>query len=496
MMTSTILLILLTVAAPPQAPDCKEWHECQKLALEAAERQDYNAFHDLSWRALQTGPKNDPALMTMLARAQSLSGRPHDALVMLQRLASMGVNTDAETSDDFRFVRALPAWAEFEAKLKGLPPPPKPAAAAPTASPTTPAPTTPPSTTPTPAPATKPADAPAAAKRGRATGKPSKEELAKAEAAKPEATKPETAKPDTTKADATTTPEPSKAEPAPAETKPPAPRNGNLMFSAPGLTAVGFGYDAVSGRFIVGDRKDRRLLVVGERSGRLASLAGVDAGFDEVSAFEIDSVEGDLWVTSASSQSRTSTLHKLQLISGRVLTSIALPAGEGPSRFADVAVTPQNILVLDSDGRRIYRVAKKGRTLDLVARIAVPDSTSIAPGTEGIAYAAYDQGILRLDTGTRAMTVVEPAADVDLSGVRWIRWHRGSLVAIQGSPAGPFRLLRIRLDDTGRRARSMDVLDANVTLAGPNSAALTGNVVYYLAPAAGDQVEVKKLTLK
>jgi outer membrane biosynthesis protein TonB len=488
MMTSTILLILLTVAAPPQAPECKEWHECQKLALEAAERQDYNAFHDLSWRALQTGPKNDPTLMTMLARAQSLSGRPHDALVMLQRLASMGVNTDAETNDDFRFVRALPAWADFEARLKGLPPPPKPAPAAP------PGTTTP--TTPTPATA-KPADPPATAKRGRAAGKPSKEELAKPDAAKPEATKPETAKPEATKAEVPTTPEPSKAESTPAaETKPAAPRTGNLMFSAPGLTAVGFGYDAVSGRFIVGDRKDRRLLVVGERSGRLASLAGVDAGFDEVSAFEIDSVEGDLWVTSASSQSRTSTLHKLQLISGRVLTSIALPAGEGPSRFADVAVTPQNILVLDSEGRRVYRVAKKGRTLDLVARIAVPDSTSIAPGAEGIAYAAYDQGIIRLDTATRAMTVVEPAADVDLSGVRWIRWHRGSLVAIQGSPAGPFKLLRIRLDDAGRRARGMDVLDSNVTLAGPNSAAVTGNVVYYLAPATGDQVEVKKLTLK
>ena len=55
--------------------------------------------------------------MLMLARAQSLSGRPHDALVMLQRLAAMGVATDAATNDDFRFVRALPAWAEFEAKI-------------------------------------------------------------------------------------------------------------------------------------------------------------------------------------------------------------------------------------------------------------------------------------------------------------------------------------------------------------------------------------------
>lgn len=475
-MTSTILLVL-TLAAPVQSADCKEWHECQKMALEAAERQDYNAFHDLSWRALQTGPKNDPSLMLMLARAQSLSGRPHDALVMLQRLVAMGVATDVETNDDFRFVRALPAWADFEAKLKGLPPPDKPV------------PTTPSTTPPAPAPSTaaKPADAPAAAKRDKSVRKGSKEEPPKPEPPKPEPPKPELPKE-----------EPSMAEPpktADAKSAS-AARTGRLVFSAPGLTAVGLGYDAVSGRFIVGDRKDRRLLVVGERSGRLASLAGVDAGFDEVSAFEIDAAEGDLWVTSASSQSRTSTLHKLQLISGRVLTSIALPAAEGPSRFTDVAVTPQNILVLDAEGRRLYRVAKKGRALDLLAHIAVPDCTSIAPGPEGIAYASYDRGIIRVDLTTRALTVVEAAADVDLAGVRWIRWHRGSLVAIQGGTSGPFRLLRVRLDDAGRRVRAVDVLDGNVTLAGPTSAAVTGNVVYYLSPAADDQVEVRKLTLK
>ena len=470
-MTSTILLVL-ALAAPVQSADCKEWRECQKMALEAAERQDYNAFHDLSWRALQTGPKNDPSLMLMLARAQSLSGRPHDALVMLQRLVAMGVATDVETNDDFRFVRALPAWADFEAKLKGLPPPDKPV------------PTTPSTTAPAPAPSTaaKPADAPAAAKRDKSARKGSKEDPPKPEPPKPEPPKEE----------------PSAAEPpkAAGARSASAARTGPLVFSAPGLTAVGLGYDAVSGRFIVGDRKDRRLLVVGERSGRLASLAGVDAGFDEVSAFEIDAAEGDLWVTSASSQSRTSTLHKLQLISGRVLTSIALPAAEGPSRFSDVAVTPQNILVLDAEGRRVYRVAKKGRALDLVAHIAVPDCTSIAPGQEGIAYASYDRGIIRVDLATRALTVVEAAGDVDLAGVRWIRWHRGSLVAIQGGTSGPFRLLRVRLDDAGRRVRAVDVLDGNVTLAGPTSAAVTGNVVYYLSPAADDQVEVRKLTLK
>ena len=450
-----ILALSTTVWTEPpvSAQDCREWQECRQLALAAAERQDYNAFHDLAWRALQAGPKNDPALMTMVARAQSLSGRPHDALVMLLRLAAMGVATDAATSDDFRFVRALPGWPELEARIGGTPLPEK--------SPVSPAPK-----------AVSPAPNPPPAK-----------------------TTPDTAAPEAGKADPKKDEKPARVEATDPKAKSAVRAAARLIFAAPGLAAVGLAYDAVSGRFIVGDSKDRRLLVVGERSGRLASLAGVDAGFDEVSAFEIDSVEGDLWVVSTSGQSRSSTLHKLQLISGRVLTSIPLSTDEGPGRFSDVAVTPQNILVLDGEGRRVYRVAKKGRTLEMVAQLAAPDCSSLAPASDGVAYAAYDRGILRLDLATRATTVVDTPGQTSLTGLHWIRWHRGSLIAIQGI-GGSFRLLRLRLDDLGRHVRTVDVLDGNVALAGPTSATLSGGVVYYLSPSGDDQVEVKKLPLK
>jgi hypothetical protein len=460
MHTLTFLMIALLSAAAWAAPsgrpqECREWQDCRQQALDAAARQDFNAFHDLAWRTLQAGPKNDAANMTMLARAQSLSGRPGDALVMLQRLASMGVVTDAATSEDFARVRALPAWAEFEARINGLPAPEKTAA---------------------PPAATVPAKA-----------APEAISASKTEPAAPESRKPEPAKPAAPTVD------------VPLDAKAKARASSPLIFPAAGLAAVGLAYDAVSGRFIVGDSKDRRLLVVGERSGRLASLAGIDAGFDEVSAFEIDAVEGDLWVVSTSSQSRSSTLHKLQLISGRVLASIALPADEGPGRFTDVAVTPQNILVLDGEGRRVYRVAKKGRSLEMVARLGAPACSSLAPAADGFAYVAFDRGLLRVDLTTRVMTVVEPAQKVatsSLEGLRWIRWYRGSLVAIQADPGGAFRLLRIRFDDSGRRARAVDVLDGNIALTAPTSATLSGNLVYYLSPAADGQVEVRKLTLK
>src|SRR4051812_13290213 len=115
-----VVIALAVQDSHPARTDCQEWHECRELALDAAARQDYERFHDLAWRTVQVGPKNDPALMYQLARAQSLSGRPGDALIMLQRLARMGTKTDAATNDDFRRVRALPEWAEFESAAGGL----------------------------------------------------------------------------------------------------------------------------------------------------------------------------------------------------------------------------------------------------------------------------------------------------------------------------------------------------------------------------------------
>jgi hypothetical protein len=118
------LLAFLTVAPTVSAgmapqTECSDWRACRELALAAADRRDYSAFHDLAWRAVQTGPRNDSSLLYLLARAQALSGRLHDALVMIERIAPNPLASEALTDKAFEEVRQLPAWVDVETRLKG-----------------------------------------------------------------------------------------------------------------------------------------------------------------------------------------------------------------------------------------------------------------------------------------------------------------------------------------------------------------------------------------
>ena len=455
-------VLSISIQDPSSRPECKEWHECRQLALDAASRQDYETFHDLAWRAVQTGPRNDPALMYLLARAQSLSGRPADALVMLQRLAQMGTKTDAATNDDFRRVRALPGWAEFDASA---------------------------------APASETQPSPAAS-----TVQP------------PAAVQPESSVRD---ASAGAMPPPA-ASARPLDTAPKAvePRASaavalpieSIRFTASSSTPAGIAYDAVSRRFIVGDRAGSKLTVVDEFSQHVANLASAQtAGFGTLAAFEIDPRQGNLWVVSgkasppgATSSNETppvhTTLHKLQLVSGRVLQSFILPEHFGAARFTDVAVTSDStVLVLDAAGQRIFRLRAKASDLEVAATLSNPPST-IAPAPDGRVYVATPEGVVVVDFSSRTTTPVKAASNVDLAGLLRLRWHKGALVGIQQSN-GSYRAVRISLDSSGRRAIRQQVLDASLPTADPTAATIAGGVLYYLASSEGAEMVIRKIAL-
>jgi hypothetical protein len=288
------------------------------------------------------------------------------------------------------------------------------------------------------------------------------------------------------------------ADAAPTNMSPPAvaaPRQADEALRIPGavLGSAGFAYDRVSSRFIVADAGLRKLLIIDERSRHLIDLVtSASAGFYDITGFEIDPARGDLWVVSAESQAAAgdrapaSALHKLQLVSGRPLTTVPVPADLGPCRLADVAVTPDGrVLMLDTAGTRVLRFRADTRTFAAVAALHMESPASLAPAGDRIVYVAHASGIARVDTATGAVQSLASSRDVPLGGFERIRWSRDSLVGVQRLSDGSQRAVRIKIVDG--RAAVVEIIDNSLSPTDQPVSTVSGDDFYFLVrqPAAG-----------
>jgi len=405
-----LLLVLQTTAA------CADVADCRAQAQAAAARGDYEIFHDLAWRAVQKGPRNDTDLMNLLARAMALSGRYGDALVMLGRIADLGGPTDAVTSPDFALVRQLKEWPALEAKLAGRPAP-------------------------------EPAAPPAASAA------------------------------------------PSPAVPAATGTR--GSESGELLsFEGTSLDPIALAHDAVSRRFLMGDRHARRLVIVDEVSHHVVDYVSASSSsfLQNLTGFTIDTRRGDLWVVSTEGDdSASSMLHKLQLVSGRTLADIAPPDGAGAVRFVGVAATPDGtVYALDAAGSRLYRARPGTRALELVMRLESPAPSALVAVDDRVLYVAAGQGLARVDPSARTVTKVKSAEE--LSGLESLAWRDGSLIAVQ-PVGGSYAVVRLSLDGAGTRVQRRTVLASSST---PTVGTLGRDGYYYLSDAG----TIRRLTLR
>ena len=399
----SILLTLLLFSQSPAV--CADAADCRRQSMEAAGRGDYELAHDVAWKAVQKGKKNDQDLMLVLARAQSLSGRPGDALVMLGRIADLGGTPDIGTDPDFARVRALAAWPELAARLTGAPPPA--AATAP----------------PAPAPSASAPTAPLA---------------------------------------------------------PSAPPTDTLSFSAPNLDPFALAHDSVSRRFVIGDRRSHRLLIVDEVSKNTVNyVSASSAGFyDELTAFSIDARRGDLWVTSArgTGDEAASVVHKLQLVSGRTLLEARAAEKSGAVRFVGVAATPDGtVYALDAAGNRLFRAQPGSRTFNEVMRFDSAIGSAIAAVDDTTLYVAGAKGLLRVDPIAKSAAAVKTPEQ--LTGFESLVWRSGSLVGVE-RVAESYLVVRVKLDPAGTRAQPRQILAASPTV---TVGTLAGDSFYYLS---------------
>ena len=213
-------------------------------------------------------------------------------------------------------------------------------------------------------------------------------------------------------------------------------------------------------------------------------MAGAEsAGFFGLTALEIDRRRGDLWVANSSAQ-RGASLHKLQLVSGRVLFEVPVPTDLGPTTVVDIAVLGDGeVLVLDEQGRRLLALSPGRRAFRTIVATNVTNATSLTSIGDGVAYIAHPRGLLRVDLAARTTADVTNAP-LDL---RRIRAHDGQLVGIRSVDGGQ-RVIRLRLGRNGRSVTQMQVLDDQAAM--PDASALTNvdGVVSYITSSKGGLV--------
>jgi len=356
----------------------------------------------------------------------------------------MGVATDAATNDDFRRVRALAGWTELEALIAGNPP-----AAATKATPTTPPGETGPrrSTEVPPGPEERAKLSPSAAARDKSAFAAGAAETDGEEA---------------------------------------------MRLTTAAIDPVGLAYDSASKRFVLGDRRDNKLIIADEVFNHVNDLIGATAGgFGRLSAVEIDTRRGDLWVSSSDGNGAAS-IHKLQLVSGRVLARLDMPASLQPIAIGDFAVLDSGVLMLlDSHRGRLLRVKGVSGPFDPAIDLHVTGATSIAPA-DGQVYVAHDRGLSLVTLPAGRVTEVTAPAGGSLSGLRRIRWNRGSLLALQ-ERGGAAHVIRIRLARRGQNATAIEPLDRDGESAG-TALTIALDAAYYVAQTpAGSTIRRIKL---
>jgi len=453
MLLPALLMTLLALAPAPaqlSPTDCADWQECRQRTTEALARGDYEAAHDLAWRAVQKGPKRNNELLYLLARAQVLSGRPHDALVMLNRIADSGVAADAATDEDFRRTRELPGWPAVADKLTG-----------------------------------------------RAASSPSPS---------PESTPPAAVKPATTSSPpaATTTPVPAEsaaAVPSSAPVSRPGVVEQAARFMTRRFAAGGLAYDAVSRRFLFGDRDGRKLITAGDGFDHAVDFVRSEsAGFYQVMSIEIDARRGDLWVASSDGDQGVGALHKVQLISGRPLRTFEPPADVSITPV-DLAVTADGVIfVLDGMAGHVLQLKPQGERMESVAQIQAERPTSIALGrAASVAYVSHAGGISRVDLANRRVTRVTAQKGVELAGFERIRSYRDGLIGIVKAADGSRSVVRLQLNASGRQVTAATLVNGDVPAGdGPVFATISGDQLSYLVSSGGgpspidevDQTEV------
>jgi DNA-binding beta-propeller fold protein YncE len=175
---------------------------------------------------------------------------------------------------------------------------------------------------------------------------------------------------------------------------------------------------------------------------------------------------------------------KFRLSDGKLIGKYLLAPDKEPRTLSSIAVG-KNGEVFAADGVRnlIYRV--DGGALKLM--VENPKLTSVrglAVSGDGktLYFADYQLGVFGVDLAAgKAFDLDYSPETLVLGGIDGVYWYDGALVVIENGMS-PRRVMRLKLDDTGRKiVKAMPLDVANAAFGLPTYGTTVGNSLYFVA---------------
>ena len=265
------------------------------------------------------------------------------------------------------------------------------------------------------------------------------------------------------------------------------------------LWPEGLDHDPESGRFYLTSVAHGTVLEVAPRGESREVIKRRSPGIGSILAARVDAARDVLWATTSGmpgmqgyteGDSSIAALLRVSLRNGTVERRWDLPVRPGGHVLGDLSIGPAgDIFFTDSNEPVVYRLRPGADTLESFRSPLFRSLQGSAPTPDGKAVyiADYSHGILRLDLTTGDVTRLgEPALGTSL-GIDGIALHGNSIIAVQNGVGAP-RIVRLRLDDAGRRITVVEVLDRGPGIVEPTTGVMVGDEFVYVANSLWNHV--------
>ncbi len=259
-------------------------------------------------------------------------------------------------------------------------------------------------------------------------------------------------------------------------------------FGGTQLHPDGIAYDAAHERFCIGSIRQGTVVCRGANSA--ARVYGVSAGLWSVigTAF---APNGRLWLATTALPERQgftkelrgkTAVVELDLARDEVVTRIDAPNDSVEHSFGDVAVAPDGTVFVSDGAGTLFRI--RGKQLEAVGKPyswVAPQGITFTPDGKQLFVADYSRGVFRVDPVTGATVQLRAPDGSTLLGVDGLSYYKGSLIGIQNG-VRPYRVVRLRLDDSAGRVTAVETIEASHTLFDePTTGVVVGDRYYFIA---------------